>query len=824
MPLTFCFLISAPFVWGSEEEHRERSRSVEHIGSSSIEQRLAEAVRVAAHVPPEVRVPASPVRSPGLARLGQLVRAHPNFARQHEEASAQEQEEEDSKPAARPEGRLPRAEEVVDLPAPLGPVAPFAAAARSEVQGSGRGVGRRRAVPPPVPPRPVPAQPPATPKTVGLFPIGPRDTGKSVLMNLAAMLSVYCNGEVLVALDHWYSAQYPAHFAEGGSRVNPFGNAVAVPGGALPEVLEQSLSRFVSVEGLEEMLRSDVMVRWLREFPPRAYDLIREYAEQDVPEVSALLMPATRWSKYRFADVLGAEGASEVSFLYADDMLMPSTWRLVVGNKKGWELWERDNNDTLPGERPRQEQISMMEQVRERLFPTDIPPIPNEEQAEQIRLSAFFGKHFFFQLRAVDLEGGAEDDEDQNYLLEVVGAMKYTREHTNLPILLVVSYASELPERRDGDGVVQPFTAARVVHIFEEQGVPLVAHNIFFFELGGMLDLPKPEENEPPARIHHQFNAWLATEGGHANLIERYFRAQGRARGAVLAEIMPRLSQLATALRRRWAKNLAMMHQLLKRVYDVQKGQGVEGEIDRARWDRALQRGLRYKYAEQRAAYVRIHKTTRQCISIRGIDFQGGGLDAHQLHFVRLFKYDGRVYPGAARAAAVLSYEASLRHEARGIERDEIFVPARDLDERIRRSYLWRPINPPTVNRHNGVIVHDHGTLKTITHPGLWLFFDLGREEYTERKQSRIRDFEDARVVDQNTLRGPWEALQAVAPARRLPRQVAWLVLNTDLSSQEVVRQQVHEEQRDRLLQARNQNVRTMVRYLTGGACTEEQL
>ena len=118
------------------------------------------------------------------------------------------------------------------------------------------------------------------------------------------------------------------------------------------------------------------------------------------------------------------------------------------------------------------------------------------------------------------------------------------------------------------------------------------------------------------------------------------------------------------------------------------------------------------------------------------------------------------------------------------------------------------------------MIVRTHGTLTTILHPGYWLFFNLDRKTRVENKQSRIRNFEEANVTAHNTL----QALQAVHWTPWRETQVGWLVLNADLCAGEMENKQVHEEQREQILEARTRNVCEMLGRITGRYCSSEKL
>jgi len=151
-----------------------------------------------------------------------------------------------------------------------------------------------RQIPEPAQANPAPAAPP---RAVGLFPVGPRGTGKSVLVNLAAMLSAYLNAEELEALDQWYDAQYPEHT----DRQNPFtgGNEGDRP--ALPAALDRALTRFVSAESLQDALQRDHLMRWLRELPAEVRDLIDDFVghDPDLRGEHVIPMPATSLARTR---------------------------------------------------------------------------------------------------------------------------------------------------------------------------------------------------------------------------------------------------------------------------------------------------------------------------------------------------------------------------------------------------------------------------------------------------------------------------------------------------------------------------------------------
>ena len=754
-----------------------------------------------------------PVRSSSLAaRMSQLRQEHPDILRTQEEApavapepdvalpfAAPAQEAEERKPAARPAGRQLREEAVpVDLPELVGPVAPFAAAApaRNEAPAPARVAERRGAVPPPVRPRPIPARPPADPITVGLYPVGPKVTGKSVLVNLATVLSVYLNEEVLGALDRYYDAQYPEYIPGSGNR-NPFRNETEAPGTPLPEELREALSRFVSAEGLEEALKSDAMLRCLSELPLRACDLIEEYAEKDVSKApTVLLLPAAQLARYFFVNQQGIMGNSDARELYADQMQAYPKWRLVIGNRAGWRKINR--NEEVAAER----ELTLLEQVQMRVSP-DLTRLDasEEENINNMKVKMYCGKHLLFQMPAKWLQPGVENNPYlQQKRDETIAAIQYVqRENMELPILLAVSYASQdyIPH------------ASQVSTRMFDLGVYIPSYSIFFFELGGMLDV----DLQIDPHTVSQFSQWLTPWAAQADMMERYRNASGGERIEVINEITPRLPRLADGLQLRWAKNLAMVHKLLKYAHAIGNPAAGAALFGDGVFPGRLQRELFLKRMHQRAAHVCVDLATRQVVaSNAGLE---GEATPTQIHFIRLFE-DGR-------NAEAFSYDADLRHIST-LEEDEIFVPERDIDARIRNSYLWRPNNPPRESTPNGMIVRTHGTLKTIVHPGAWLFFDLGREEYTEVKQTKIRNFRDDAVSTHNTLQTQREEIETARVPQEAPGQLGWLILNADLATQEIEDKRVHAEQQEDLRTQRRDNVNLMIRYLIGVSCTDEEL
>ncbi len=216
---------------------------------------------------------------------------------------------------------------------------------------------------------------------------------------------------------------------------------------------------------------------------------------------------------------------------------------------------------------------------------------------------------------------------------------------------------------------------------------------------------------------------------------------------------------------------------------------------------------MRISQAVEEAPKVVVYKTTGA--------LNGEALSISHLHFIRLFKRSIE-----NNGTEVLSYEATLQHHAKELTQDILFDPERDIEEDIRGSYLWQPKKAVKKSSKDGMIVWEHGTLKTIVHPGFWLFFNLGRQERIETKVSKIRDFEAESVAAHNTL----NALREARHEPWLEEQVAWLVLNTDLCVGEVEDKQVHMDQRARLLEARTRNTCELVGRLTGRHCTPEQL
>ncbi len=648
------------------------------------------------------------------------------------------------------------------------------------------------------------------PKTVALFPVGPMDTGKSTLVNLAAILSVYLNAEALDRLDQWYDEQYPNNAF---GLCNPFFNETEIPQVPLPPMLVQTLNRFVAEESLKEVLIQDhkrcaaiLLSRVVSRVYRSAEAHLREFdVSYDRNSAEVLFLPASALCKYNSSRTIGKAENEEVAFLYAEDMQTSPVWDLIIGNRPGWILANLCHRRELVAAR----QVSLLEHVKARIQPNfDYATRSYRKVVTDALVKFKCGKHILFQLPASTIIGGYGE------CREVVEAIQYISKETRLPILLAVSHASDHTE--------EFLNVDRIAEFVYYIGARIPNENIFFFELGGLFDLTLDNFT-----VVDYFDQCLVSGQEGANGIRNYLNACCvKKRGAMLEEIIPQLPQLVNLVQYRWARNLAMTHKLLKRIHSLENDAHEDLQAERdTLFEERLPRDLYIKETYDTAAYVRINVATRQCTAIRSLDlYDIRELPLTHIHFIRLFKFKEPRYIDAARETAVYSYEATLQHMAGEGACDRHFDPERDLDARIRASYLWEPEDPPSVRHTGGMIVHTHGTLKTITHPGIWLFFDLGRKEYTETKISSIRNFEADEIVAHNTLQSAYECIEAEALPVSKEGQVAWLVLNTDLCTKEVVRQDVHEAQRARILEARIRYANRMVRHLTGVSCTEEQL
>ncbi len=611
------------------------------------------------------------------------------------------------------------------------------------------------------------------PKRVGLYPVGPKVTGKSVLVNMAAMLSVYLNEEELEALDGWYDAQYADHL----SRQNPFTGDNAA---ALPEVLDKALARFVTKDKLQVAFRAPL---W-RSIHDQM--LVNDGREEYYTRIS---MPALRLARYAYEAQWGALSPSQVNTLYADEMQQYPVWDLVVGNRGGWQ----GRYSTIE----ERSELGIMEEVKHRLQPDPYKAQNEEDAVAALRVSWRCGTYILFQLPAREIVGSSASyfgEENRIYCRgtkEVIKAIKYVYANSSLPILLAVSYASEEAETLPNVEQVSMRMANLAV------GISL--RNIFFFEFGGILDI----QHDDPYTMH-QFNQWLAPGAENADTMERYCSARGGERSAVLEEITPRLPQLAVALKLRWAKNLTMTHKLLKRIYALNNQSGEQSRREaHTMYGTILEENIRVADAVELSPRVTFNQATKQLAGY-------GNLDVDHMHCIRLFaRNQGTHEP--------LSYAADLRHNAESLKRDELFDAESDLPSDFE--YIWEPKNPVQEEKRNGIIVRKHGTLTTILYPGSWLLW-LGRKTRTERKTSRIRNFEEEGVAAHNTL----SVLQAVNETPWENGQVGWLVLNSDLCAREMENKQVHEGQRTRLLEARTRSARDMIGRITGRHCTSEQL
>ncbi len=613
------------------------------------------------------------------------------------------------------------------------------------------------------------------PITIGLFPLGPQDTGKSVLVNMAAMLSGYFGHDDLKLLDDWFTQ----HYGRALTCTNPFAaHYLATPFPTLDRNLDRRLTRFVPKGRLLTHLQQD------REYRPN------------------VMLPAVQEARYSYVDQHGRGGIYPADELY-DFTRSDRAWQLIIGNRRGWYHGPQDEGGMAS-------QVDLLEQVKARL---------ESGLVENMRWVSYLNQYLLLQISGTDLVlvHSEQQSLDENEPLNgLVTAAKYVQEHVTLPLFLAVSYAGELPEDLE--------TEVHLAQFFAQYGVHFDTQHIFFFEMSGILDIG------PGAHyLHGTLDRYLELEEDVSNCLFQYGCATDLyARQQLLEGAEVQLERIASALRVHWAKNLAVLHRLFKRIHTVTQlfpaqaaGETLLGQH--------LPRDTRLVEARRAASFVRLNTTTRQCMGDTH-RVCADPLSTSHVHFIRLFTGSRRLTVEEREDRMKYAYDFTLTHRAEGLDEDFIFDLKRDVPEDVRNKSddayyaLWTPKKPPSVTRRAGMVIKTHGTLKTVVNPGFTVVFSFNRVTNENELESRIRDFQADEVLAHNQLQVQWEALEAARLTQEMPGQQGWLVMNTDGYTREVDQQNVHEDQRAALLEARERNLRRMVRHVTGRDCTEEQL
>ena len=454
-------------------------------------------------------------------------------------------------------------------------------------------------------------------KRVALAPLGHQFTGKSLLLNMANLLSIYHGKEQLDNIETWFDQQYP----EKSIRINPFADENERSMDQLDSELDAWLKRFFEDDQLRQSCQN---------------------ASDD-----KILMPTVDKFKLRTshtrADAIS--GHSNTNDLY-DTNRGDRVWDLVTSNWAG-------NSKISSGKRSMANATHFIDYAK--------IVIENDGSGFGGKQQEGFGKHVLLHMPAYDLP--VDDDERNEQLKMLIDTVKYIDKYTKLPVLLAITYANEAPSWCN--------KARSLVEWLQKKGVNCIGEqDIFYFEFGGMSDIELPDSNTQSSLLLY---AGLAKDRNEA---DGYVREVGKSRNIALglkqlAEQKPdMLTRMSKFLRYRMSKNFAMLHKLLGRIYELEKRCS-----DPQEWNKLIDDISHHQLflkVHKESTKFSIHKEERKIDGIRNLE----NLEANKVHFIRLceegrscsnevYSYDMELENPSDRQSDKIFHESDLPDEIR---------------------------------------------------------------------------------------------------------------------------------------------------------------